>query len=1004
LTVSPATPIQVSKAPSLRSLKWGNHDLALQALLDWIGKLRVGDKSTGEVWAPATLRGSRRVATDVLGTHLAVFDSDAGHTLAELVARFEAVGWYARIIPSSSWGKDETEASADHYDAWVAEQSDKENLAERYLVEQLHKTHAVAAGAREVNRFIIETRSKQGSRGVKHLVRFRHNPCEKYRIVCVLSRRYDLSSPQSRRAWKKHYDAMIDVVGLPLDRSTGSPERLFYLSYLSPDRIAKARPHQATVEGGTIDVSTLPEPKPRERTRRGYRSFRDDTTVGRGADDEQHDYIWHDPVDGQEFDLRVMAAKGGLQHLELASALLDNSWPQDVRGVVDGKHHIQCPFEHEHTSAGDGGTIAWNASDYRRTGLTDLQPGSGITCNHNSCQRRDRLEFLLELLRKGGLTTANLLGASTAAKNKSIEEDFEEVDPDSVIMKPLIQPSMAWTRDQVCANASALRRLKKDARARFDQAARGWEALGVIDADELDLVVDVANDETDEPPTDPKDPKSRDKGGRDKRWRDKLQYGKDGTPLGTASNVTLALEHGLGLGGGGIAYNQLKDRLELRNPELLPWAKPGEEPRPWADNDDTEAAIALDQMLGLVIRPHNITPIVEAIGKRNSYHPVRDYLNGLVWDGVPRLDTLLTAHGGAEDNAFHRAATARTLIAAVARAMKPGCKVDTALLLESTQGFRKSTLFAALAVTPGWFTDNCGHLGERSSAEAVGGHWVVELAELTGLKKGDVNGVKAFISRQYDKYRPAYGRRVVDYPRQCILVGTVNGETAGYLRDLTGNRRFWIIRVGKIDWVWVDEWRDQLWAEAKHRYDAGEKWWLDDETEQHLIELQQAAASARTAEPELTDIVKRFVASKPGVSGHDQDNIEAWTPRAVPLTVIPSAVHYWNAVGKATRDIGFSHKVSFNAAMQAMGWELHQERKSTNPIGLARGSRFFISPEGSEAHKEGRLHEWLEAQARIGAVAGLTNPLEGLDNVIILEGRKRPKPKKDDDQKPAKPL
>jgi hypothetical protein len=1000
VTIDPAQIIQVSKAPHFRSTNWGNHELALSALLEWVSKLRVGDKSNGEVWAPATLEGFRRIATEVQGTHLAVFDSDAGHTLAQLKAAFQTTGWAAFIIPSSSWGKTETEGSADHYDAWRMEQPDTSapELPERYLVEVLHKTKEVAKGAIVLNRLSIPIEPKRGKKGkgkqsekFRHLIRFQHQPCEKYRIICVLAERFDLSTKEARRRWKKHYDAMIDVVGLPLDHSTGSPERLFYLSYMSPDRIAPARLHQAVVEGGPIDISRLPEPAPRERTRRGgFRTFAEDRMEGRGSDDEPLDYIWED------IDLRVSTAKGLLQHLELADVLQENGWPQDDRGCRDGKYHIECPFTHEHTEQHDGGTYVWNASDYGQVGMTELAPGAGIKCQHNSCDHRDRLEFIQEFLNKGGLKRENLLGALNAARDKSLEQDFDVIDPDLVVLKPLVKPTMAWTRDQVISQASALRRLKRENSTRFDELAAGWDALGTIELDELELLVDLADDETDEPPP----PK-----GGNQRWRDKLQYSKDGTPVASATNISLCLEHGLGLGGGGVAYNILKDRLDIRDPASLPWAKPDEDPRPWRDNDDTEAAMHVERLLGgLVIRPHTVTPIIESLGRRHAYHPVRDYLNGLVWDGIPRLDRLLIDYGGADDNPFVRAATARTLIAAVARAMKPGCKVDTALILESTQGFKKSTLFSALAVHSDYFSDSTGHIGEKTAAEMACTHWIIEMAELVGLTKGDLNQIKAFLSRQYDKFRPAYGRRVVDYPRQCIMVGTVNRETNGYLKDLTGNRRFWIIKVGKIAWDYINDWRDQIWAEAKARYDAGEKWWFDDDTEQHLIEAQQETAKERTAEPELVGDLRRFISHKPGVSGHDRDFSDGWPQRAAPLTVIPNSTHYWNAIGKPTRDISFTNKVAFNQACQALGWEVHQEVRKTNPIGLERGARYYISPEGVEAHKDGRLHEWLDAQARLGAVAGLPNPLEGLADVIILEDRKKPKPKKDDGLDPAKPV
>jgi hypothetical protein len=508
--VNPSQIIQVSKAAHFRSQEWGNHKLALSALLDWVGRLKPGDKSNGEVWAPATLTGCRRLANMVEGVDLAVFDSDAGHTLAEIKARFEAVGWYARIIPSSSWGKNITEASDDHYKAWAAEQPDPdaEDLPERYLVEILRKTVIVAKGATVLNRVTIEEKRKDGGKNVKNLIRFRHGPCGKYRIICVLSERYDLSTPQARRAWKRHYDAMVDAIGLPFDRSVGSPERLFYLSYLSPDRLKHAGLHQATVEGEPIDISQLPEPKARERIRRGgFRTFAEDRVQGRGSDDEDIAYIWTDETTGKEIDLRAMAAKGLFQQLQLADVLQENGWPQDDRGCRDGKHHIECPFAHEHSNQNDGGTFVWNAADFAKTDITDLQPGAGIVCKHASCEGRDRLEHIVEFLRKGGLKTENLTGAVTAARDKSLDEDFDVIDPDiSDPPPPSNRPVVDWVqwlRERMEIQAGHLRgphlrRLRDENPDRYDEVCRAWREPHPDE--DLDQLCDEAADDI--PPKD----------------------------------------------------------------------------------------------------------------------------------------------------------------------------------------------------------------------------------------------------------------------------------------------------------------------------------------------------------------------------------------------------------------------------------------------------------------------------------------------------------------------
>lgn len=197
--------------------------------------------------------------------------------------------------------------------------------------------------------------------------------------------------------------------------------------------------------------------------------------------------------------------------------------------------------------------------------------------------------------------------------------------------------------------------------------------------------------------------------------------------------------------------------------------------------------------------PANIQTVKEAvytIANHHRFHPVCDYLDSLRWDGVPRLDHWLTTYAGAEDSEYTRAVGALVLVAAVRRVRQPGCKFDEMLVLENPeQGTNKSQALQALAVNPEWFTDNLPlGLSAKETIEALSGHWIVEVSELQGMRKSDIDKVKAFASRGTDRARMAYGVTVTKAPRQCIIIGTTNSEQ--YLRDLTGNRRFWPARVG----------------------------------------------------------------------------------------------------------------------------------------------------------------------------------------------------------------
>jgi predicted P-loop ATPase len=194
------------------------------------------------------------------------------------------------------------------------------------------------------------------------------------------------------------------------------------------------------------------------------------------------------------------------------------------------------------------------------------------------------------------------------------------------------------------------------------------------------------------------------------------------------------------------------------------------------------------------------------------FDPVRDYLDGLRWDGVKRLDRWLVVYCGARDTPLNRAIGRKMLVAAVRRVREPGCKFDYIVVLEGEQGVGKSTLLRFLAGDENFSDNEILGLNKKEQQEAIQGVWIYEVAELEGLVKSEVTRVKLFASKTVDGARPAYGRTRVDRPRRCIFVATTNEDT--YLRDTTGNRRFWPVAVNVIDLDAVKRDRDQLWAEA----------------------------------------------------------------------------------------------------------------------------------------------------------------------------------------------
>lgn len=258
----------------------------------------------------------------------------------------------------------------------------------------------------------------------------------------------------------------------------------------------------------------------------------------------------------------------------------------------------------------------------------------------------------------------------------------------------------------------------------------------------------------------------------------------------------------------------------------LPWRKAADD-QFWNNSDDGGLIDYVSRCYRLV----NKTALLDAHDlsvSRNAFHPVRDYLNALVWDGTPRLDTAVIDYLGAADNELTRAMTRKHLTAAVARVMRPGIKYDYTLALTGPEGIGKSTLIRKLGRQ--WFDDSLVTIEGKEGMECLRGKWLIEIGELTSYKKSTAEAYKAFLSKQEDAYRPAYGRRTEVFPRQCVFFATTN--EAAFLKGDTGNRRFWIIECGadipqRDVFTELEANVDQIWAEAVARWREGEPLYLD---------------------------------------------------------------------------------------------------------------------------------------------------------------------------------
>ena len=321
-------------------------------------------------------------------------------------------------------------------------------------------------------------------------------------------------------------------------------------------------------------------------------------------------------------------------------------------------------------------------------------------------------------------------------------------------------------------------------------------------------------------------------------WKKQLQYEKKSMELkNNLHNLMLILENDENLKG--IVFNQLADGMEIRG--NVPWPHPA---KFWRDADDAQLICYVDAAYGTFSARNYDIAVTKAVDDR-SYHPIREFFETLpAWDGVERADTLLIDYLGAEDTPYVRAVTRKELCAAYCRVYHPGIKFDSMIVLNGDQGIGKSTLIAKLGGE--WYSDslNLSDMNDKTAAEKLQGYWIMEIGELAGMRKADLDKVKAFISRQDDKYRASFGRRVTPHPRQCVFFGTTNSQN-GYLRDITGNRRYWNVKVpgnGKYKpWDMDEDTVKQVWAEVMVYAKAGEKLYLPPELEAYAKEEQRAA-------------------------------------------------------------------------------------------------------------------------------------------------------------------
>lgn len=430
----------------------------------------------------------------------------------------------------------------------------------------------------------------------------------------------------------------------------------------------------------------------------------------------------------------------------------------------------------------------------------------------------------------------------------------------------------------------------------------------------------------------------------DVSWMRSLTMSGTGSIERTSANILHVLENDPRLKGR-IFQDTFADKVFGIAP--LPWGDhhSKEGVFEWADADDDGLVIYLEKLLGFRA-PSVVQSALNDHLARHSINPVTDYLDGLQWDGVLRLDTFFVDYLGATDTPYTRAVTRKSFTAAVARAMVPGIKFDNMLILSGPQGGYKSSCLAIMGGS--LFTDSLMTFNGKDAAEVLQGKWIVEIAELQAFSNTDVNKIKQFISSQNDHYRAAYGHRAVDHPRRCVFFGTTNAKT--FLRDPTGGRRFWPVYVGlqpsvKNVWESLPGERDQLWAEAKVRWQLGEPLYLNGELWEYAQSVQENARETDAREGLILDFLSKPV-PKDWAEWSIDKRRSFWSGaitgdlELVPRTRVCAMEVWCELFGKDKADAQQREARAINAILDGVeGWERIGYNDKFGPYGNQKGFR-----------------------------------------------------------------
>lgn len=413
----------------------------------------------------------------------------------------------------------------------------------------------------------------------------------------------------------------------------------------------------------------------------------------------------------------------------------------------------------------------------------------------------------------------------------------------------------------------------------------------------------------------------------DEEWRDLLELTDKQKLKSSVRNVELILRHDEQWQGV-LGFCQLSYRIIKKRPPPMPDSEAGE----WAEEDAAALRVWMSHQYDFTPSHADINDALIVVSRSHKFHPVRDYLETLVWDGVHRLDTWLRlAFESTDDEKYLATVGPKVLIAAVARVIRPGCKADNVMILEGEQGRGKSTVISILFGE--WFSDSPIPIGDKEAYQLISGKWGYELGELDSFNKAEVTALKQFFSQQVDRFRPSYGRYAQDFPRQTQFWGTTNQDA--YLRDYTGNRRFWPVYCATVNKAWVRDNRDQLWAEALHRYRQGEQWWISQETPEQELEYQA-----------VTDAQDARLQRDPW-----EDKLRPWL-EVLTRPHLTTAEILEECIGLDAAHMQQVHMNRLGPIMKSLGWRSTRKRLPTGKEGKKAQVRVWVS----EEHKK-RLEE-----------------------------------------------